>query len=149
MPPTPLNIKPTFFDTLDAKQTMALTKLANWPMDRIAQRLLAAGSATLEESTLNILAYKQFMFMHCLNPATRCAMYSAQADEIWHQHILHTVDYEIFCQSVFGQFIHHTPLTQSEAAQHSLNSDDAWVEKLQRVFGRPVLEPRIPPYCQG
>jgi len=149
MTPTPLNIKDAFLASLDADQTMALIKIADWPMDRIAQRLVAAGNATLEESALHILAYKQFMFMHCLNPATPCAMYSAQADEVWHQHILHTADYEYFCQSIFGQFIHHTPLTRSEAEQYLSKVDEAWVEKFQRVFGRPVLKPRIPPYCQG
>lgn len=107
------------------------------------------GIATQEESALHILAYKQFMFMHCLNHATRCAMYTAQADEVWHQHILHTADYEYFCQSIFGQFIHHTPLAQSEAAEYSLRADSDWFETFQKVFGKPVLKPRIPPYCQG
>jgi hypothetical protein len=32
-----------------------------------------------------------------------------ELDEMWHQFILMTVDYERFCLDVFGVFIHHDP----------------------------------------
>lgn len=34
---------------------------------------------------------------------------SKDVDEVWHTHILHTVDYADFCQLHFGRFIHHVP----------------------------------------
>jgi hypothetical protein len=30
-------------------------------------------------------------------------------DEMWHQHILHTLKYAQDCERVFGRFVHHSP----------------------------------------
>jgi hypothetical protein len=46
------------------------------------------------------------------------------ADKIWHRHILNTRKYMGDCQSYFGQYFHHTPLsTEAEniAAQRETN----------------------------
>lgn len=34
---------------------------------------------------------------------------SKDVDEVWHAHILHTIEYAGFCQFHFGRFIHHVP----------------------------------------
>jgi hypothetical protein len=34
---------------------------------------------------------------------------SLEIDEMWHAHILHTHDYQQFCQLVFNNFLHHQP----------------------------------------
>lgn len=39
----------------------------------------------------------------------RIAMPSKLVDAAWHAHITYTRDYQEFCQSVFGRFLHHTP----------------------------------------
>ncbi|WP_052250038.1 hypothetical protein [Flavobacterium sp. KMS] len=35
-------------------------------------------------------------------------------DEMWHNFILFTKDYNDFCQTYFGQYIHHQPKTRKE-----------------------------------
>jgi hypothetical protein len=31
------------------------------------------------------------------------------ADDLWHEFILYTKNYEQFCRKAFGRFLHHTP----------------------------------------
>jgi len=33
----------------------------------------------------------------------------ADADELWHLHILDTIAYAADCQRIFGEFLHHIP----------------------------------------
>lgn len=35
---------------------------------------------------------------------------SASIDDAWHSFILHTADYAAYCESRFGQFLHHQPV---------------------------------------
>jgi hypothetical protein len=37
------------------------------------------------------------------------AMPSKVVDALWHEFILHTRSYEVFCQRAFGRMLHHTP----------------------------------------
>ncbi|MEU9861349.1 hypothetical protein AB0D99_10755 [Streptomyces sp. NPDC047971] len=39
---------------------------------------------------------------------------SALVDIGWHTWILHTVDYDTFCQRIAGRFIHHVPTDEDE-----------------------------------
>ena len=49
-------------------------------------------------------------FGACLNAGFQpVAMPSQAADDLWHEFILHTRNYEVFCQQAFGRFLHHTP----------------------------------------
>lgn len=34
---------------------------------------------------------------------------SATVDEAWHAFLLHSQEYEAFCHSTFGRFVHHVP----------------------------------------
>ncbi len=36
-------------------------------------------------------------------------MPSQVADDLWHEFILYTRDYDAFCRRAFGGFLHHTP----------------------------------------
>jgi hypothetical protein len=38
-----------------------------------------------------------------------CSMYSHVVDEVWHQFVLFTREYEAFTRRYFGRFIHHNP----------------------------------------
>ena len=145
----PLNINEAFRKSLDEDKASALVKLNNWPMGKVAEKLISTGCSKTETVDEHILSYKQFMFFHCLYPKTRCGMYSESADEVWHQHILFTQDYEHFCHEIFGRFIHHTPCNVMDPSSAALDEYSTWAMKFKNVFkGVPIL-PRIPPYCQG
>ncbi|MHA7841207.1 MAG: glycine-rich domain-containing protein [Gammaproteobacteria bacterium] len=34
---------------------------------------------------------------------------SVEMDDVWHAHVLHTRDYFDFCNTIFGEYLHHDP----------------------------------------
>lgn len=60
-------------------------------------------------------------------------------DEIWHQFILMTKDYEEFCLSTFGQYIHHSPAFEDfeVGASFQTNSIDirGQIEFIAKTWG--------------
>lgn len=59
-------------------------------------------------------------------------------DEMWHNFILFTNDYSVFCENHFGTFIHHQPMTKNEhkntIAQENIDFDK--VQEERKVFYR-------------
>lgn len=69
--------------------------------------------------------YRQFLLIAWNNFAAKSrepVLPTPQADQIWHQHILHTEDYGKFCRRTFGGMLHHRPGTPKEAGARSAAS---------------------------
>ena len=41
------------------------------------------------------------------------------ADDLWHEFILYTKNYQVFCRKAFGRFLHHTPAAVLGSATQS------------------------------
>lgn len=52
---------------------------------------------------------RQFFLGHLKSGRKYVAMPSQVVDDLWHEFILYTKNYEHFCQGAFGRFLHHTP----------------------------------------
>ena len=52
---------------------------------------------------------RQFFLSHLLGGRRHVSMPSQVADDLWHEFILYTKHYEVFCRLAFGRFMHHTP----------------------------------------
>lgn len=52
---------------------------------------------------------RQFFLAHLLSGRKFVSMPSQVADDLWHEFILYTREYGVFCQKAFGRFLHHTP----------------------------------------
>lgn len=82
----------------------------------------------LNESQLEeiISGLKIFFLMVLNNKGKPIAMPSQCVDVAWHEFILCTKDYAIFCENAFGKFLHHTPTesmkSETEATEGILNS---------------------------
>ena len=63
-----------------------------------------------------IYALKQYYAIAMLDPANAHAV-SVPVDPFWHAHILHTERYEIFCNAVVGEYMHHRPLNHASKTQ--------------------------------
>jgi len=64
---------------------------------------------------------RQFFLAHLHSGRQFVAMPSQVVDDLWHEFILCTRHYELFCQQAFGRFMHHTPavvLSSSKKAQN-------------------------------
>lgn len=52
---------------------------------------------------------RQFFRAYLGSGSRYVAMPSQVADDLWHEFILYTRDYQAFCRRAFGGFLHHTP----------------------------------------
>ena len=54
-------------------------------------------------------ALRQYFLTYLKSDRQFVSMPSQVVDELWHEFILYTKNYEQFCQQAFGDFLHHTP----------------------------------------
>lgn len=62
---------------------------------------------------------RQFFLAYLKSGQKYVSMPSQVVDDLWHEFILHTREYEAFCKQAFGGLLHHTPaaVIGKEAAQ--------------------------------
>jgi hypothetical protein len=63
----------------------------------------------LKQCQLVAQALRQFFLAHLKSGRRFVAMPSQAADDLWHEFILYTRNYDAFCRQAFGRFMHHTP----------------------------------------
>jgi hypothetical protein len=54
-------------------------------------------------------ALRQFFLAYLRGSRRQIAMPSQVVDDLWHEFILYTRNYQLFCRHAFGRFLHHTP----------------------------------------
>jgi hypothetical protein len=83
-------------------------------------------------------ALRQFFLTYHKSGYQRVAMPSQVVDDLWHEFILFTRDYQVFCRTAFGNFLHHTPAVK----MGDVKTDN---EGLRRVWWFSCLEENINP----
>jgi hypothetical protein len=64
---------------------------------------------TLKDCELVGHALRQFFLAYLKSGCKFIAMPSQLADDLWHEFILYTKQYQLFCKQAFGGFLHHSP----------------------------------------
>ena len=62
-------------------------------------------------------ALRQFFLAHLVSGRRFVSMPSQATDDLWHEFILYTRHYQVFCRQAFGRFMHHTPAVVLGAEQ--------------------------------
>ena len=62
-----------------------------------------------KDSALVSRGLRQFFLAYLMSGKRHVSMPSQVADDLWHEFILYTRDYDAFCRRAFGGFLHHTP----------------------------------------
>lgn len=62
-----------------------------------------------KDSALVSRGLRQFFIAYLMSGRRYVSMPSQVADDLWHEFILYTREYEAFCRQAFGTFLHHTP----------------------------------------
>lgn len=78
---------------------------------------------TTKECQLVSHGLRQFFLAHLKSGRKYVSMPSQVADDLWHELILYTKNYQSFCQKAFGRFLHHTPavvLSQSQRGNEGI-----------------------------
>jgi hypothetical protein len=72
-------------------------------------------------------------------------MPSQVADDLWHEFILYTKNYQQFCQRAFGRFLHHTPaVVLSKDQQGNAGIRRCWYYACQEENINPRRPSRLP-----
>ena len=99
-----------------------------WPPGLLDK--LGSKYATLKRKDAALVSrgLRQFFLAHLMSGRKYAAMPSQVADDLWHEFILYTREYERFCSKAFGAFLHHTPAAALAPDQKNSN------EGLRRVW---------------
>jgi hypothetical protein len=62
-----------------------------------------------KNSALVSRGLRQFFIAYLMSGKRYVSMPSQVADDLWHEFILYTREYDAFCRRAFGGFLHHTP----------------------------------------
>ncbi|GAB2867703.1 hypothetical protein GCM10027277_40990 [Pseudoduganella ginsengisoli] len=93
---------------------------------------------TLRDCQLVSHGLRQFFLAHLKSGRMYVSMPSQVADDLWHEFILYTKNYEQFCNKAFGRFLHHTPAEVLDKARR--NNDG-----IRRCWRYACLEENINP----
>lgn len=92
----------------------------------------------LKDQQLVARALRQFFLVYLKSGFKHISMPSQVVDDLWHEFILYTKNYEQFCTKAFGRYMHHTPAAVLGASQRSN-------EGLRRTWWFACLEENINP----
>ena len=101
---------------------------------------LHAKRTTLDAKDMQLVAraLRQFFLAHLKSGRRYVSMPSQVTDDLWHEFILYTRNYDAFCRRAFGRFMHHTPAVV-------LSSDRQNNTGLRRVWWHACREENINP----
>ncbi|HEX7065040.1 MAG TPA: hypothetical protein VF199_08210 [Bacillales bacterium] len=81
-------------------------------MQKVKQRVLDRGNIKESEYDWYLLEMKRFLIMTAL--LKYVPMYNDKVDDIWHEMIMFTKEYETLCREFIGELIHHVPNLKRE-----------------------------------
>lgn len=117
---------------LSVEQFATLQAIEDYDLWFVAERLERKQSVPVDLIDSAITEFKKYMALIALG-YRGIAMASREADEVWHNFILFTREYHTFCQSIFGEFIHHVPKTSRNPLAPT--GGTKFIEAYRRVFG--------------
>jgi len=99
----------------------------------------------LKEMQLVGRALRQFFLAHLLSGRKFVSMPSQVTDDLWHEFILYTRNYDEFCRRAFGRFMHHTPAVVLGAdRQNNSGLRRAWWYACKQENINPSAATRLP-----
>lgn len=85
-----------------------LETVERYPMEEIVARYARNENLSIAEAKEHERELKRFLALVCLMPSGTYVM-SGPIDKLWHAFIIHTREYQDFCNKAAGRFIHHAP----------------------------------------
>jgi hypothetical protein len=98
-----------------------------------------------KDSALVSRGLRQFFIAYLMSGKRYVSMPSQAADDLWHEFILYTREYNAFCRRAFGGFLHHTPaVVLSEHRQSNEGLRRVWWYCCKYESIDPVKPTRLP-----
>src|SRR4051794_25286032 len=80
-----------------------------WPRGLLERLEKHRPGMARKDSALVSRSLRQFFIAYLMSGKRYVSMPSQAADDLWHEFILYTREYERFCRQAFGGFLHHSP----------------------------------------
>ncbi len=93
-----VEVRPGVFDALDFEAPYLIEKLLK---DHVVD--------SAEQGDALFAEVKRYLVLNQIDRTKAWQMYSLRVDEVWHQFVLFTVEYSVFCEKYFGHYAHHAP----------------------------------------
>lgn len=101
-------------------------------LSMVEDRLRKEGAIQPDLIAPAVTEYRKFMALIAAGNQG-LSMISPIVDEVWHAHILHTMDYAAFCQTMIGRFVHHQP--NSDRTPIAASEHPRFIEVYENAFG--------------
>lgn len=108
---------------------------------------LRARRPELDQKQMQLVAraLRQFFLAHLMSGRKFVSMSSQVTDDLWHEFILYTRNYEEFCRRAFGRFMHHTPaVVLGRDHQNNTGLRRAWWYACKEENINPAKPTRLP-----
>lgn len=108
---------------------------------------LSAKRPTLDAKQMQLVtrALRQFFLAHLHSGRQYVSMPSQVADDLWHEFILYTRNYDAFCTRAFGRFMHHTPaVALGRSQQNNVGLRRTWWYTCKEENINPRMPTRLP-----
>jgi hypothetical protein len=114
--------------------TTSLDKVLSYENDGLVARLMQKMKLD-QEAALQLFAdTKRFLYMVTLNPSERFGPPEI-IDDAWHHFILFMHEYDQFCNTYLGKFIHHVPETSALFVRQTENFSKT-IQSAIALFGQ-------------
>lgn len=119
--------------------------IARYPFPSAIRNKLAEKYPHLSEANNNriIEELRYFLFL-VLKHSSEIAMPSRAVDTAWHEFILLTQDYSVFCKQAYGCYLHHVPVTAGNCKRHLKKTKNVWCWSCQEEKLHQELPFRLP-----
>jgi hypothetical protein len=94
--------------TLNAEGQEILERAMNFPMDTVLITYAEKQELPLEIAREHERELKRYLALCAIKPEVVYGM-KGPIDQLWHEFVLSTEQYETFCKKVSGSFLHHRP----------------------------------------
>ncbi len=100
---------------------------------------------SLKDCQLVSQGLRQFFLVYLKGGRRFVSMPSQVVDDLWHEFILYTRNYEQFCGRAFGRFLHHTPaVVLSPDKQNNEGLRRSWWHACREENINPAKPTRLP-----
>lgn len=119
-----------------------LAAILNYRNDDVISRFTDQFDVPAEEAEDIFTETRKFLYL-CQLPGIFIPDELIIVDEMWHNFILFTKEYQRFCDIHFGRYFHHLPASKAEKEKHKIDEAanpeavrDAFSQKLTVVIGQ-------------
>jgi hypothetical protein len=100
---------------------------------------------SLKDCQLVAQGLRQFFLTYLKSGHQYVSMPSQVVDDLWHEFILYTKNYQQFCDKAFGRFMHHTPAAvMGSATQSNTGLRRCWWHACREENINPAKPTRLP-----